>query len=40
MAAALAALLSVTWGLGTPRTRAARMVILALLVALAIVRLV
>jgi energy-coupling factor transporter transmembrane protein EcfT len=40
IAGALAALLSVTWAHGTPRTRAARAVILALLVALAVVRLV
>jgi hypothetical protein len=39
LAAALAALLGVTWAHGTQRTRAARVVILALLVALAIVRL-
>jgi hypothetical protein len=39
LAAALAALLSVTWGVGTPRTRVARLAILALLVILAIVRL-
>ncbi|MGC9669296.1 DUF6703 family protein [Planosporangium sp. 12N6] len=40
MAAALAALLTLTWGYGTSRTRVARVVILALLVALAVVRLV
>jgi hypothetical protein len=39
VAAALAALLSVTWRHGTPRSRTARVVILALLVALALVRL-
>jgi hypothetical protein len=39
LAAALAALLSVTWSLGTPRTRAARLVILGVLVTLAIIRL-
>jgi hypothetical protein len=39
MAAALVALLSVTWRHGSPRTRAARVAILALLVALAIIRL-
>jgi energy-coupling factor transporter transmembrane protein EcfT len=38
-AAAMAALLSVTWRLGTPRSRTARVVILALLVALALIRL-
>jgi hypothetical protein len=40
IAGALAALLSVTWQYGTPRTRVARAVILALLVTLAVVRLV
>jgi hypothetical protein len=40
IAGALAALLSVTWRFGTPRTRTFRVVILALLVALAIMRLV
>ncbi|NJC71066.1 hypothetical protein HC031_15295 [Planosporangium thailandense] len=39
LAAGLAALLSVTWRLGTPRTRTARLAILALLVVLAIIRL-
>jgi hypothetical protein len=40
LAAALVALLTMTWSHGTTRTRAARVVILALLVTLAIVRLV
>jgi hypothetical protein len=39
LAAALAALSTVTWGYGTSRTRVARVVILALLVTLAIIRL-
>jgi hypothetical protein len=39
MAAGLAALLATTWAYGTPRTRIARVVILALLVVLAISRL-
>jgi hypothetical protein len=39
LAAGFAALLRVTWAVGTPRTRAARVVILVLLVALAVIRL-
>lgn len=39
LAAGVAVLLSFTWRLGTPGTRTARLVILALLVVLAIVRL-
>jgi hypothetical protein len=39
LAAALTALARVTWSLGTPRTRAARVLILGLLLVLAIVRL-
>jgi hypothetical protein len=39
LATALAALLRLTWAYGAPRIRAARVLILALLVALAIVRL-
>jgi hypothetical protein len=39
LAACLAALLSAGWSLGTPRTRAARVLILGVLLALAIVRL-
>jgi hypothetical protein len=39
LAAGLVAVLSVTWAGGTPQTRAARVVILALLVLVAVVRL-
>jgi hypothetical protein len=40
LAGALAALLPITWAHGSPRTRIARVLILALLIALAIFRLV